>query len=73
MAGGWLEPLGRYGFNRAMRVEAVNAGRIGRLQPRAFYHPAESLALTFDRRGGDGRSRRRLRLAADAPTAASWR
>ncbi len=53
-AGGWLEPIGRYEY-RAMRVEALNAGRIGRLHPRAFYHPADSLALTFDRRGPGGR------------------
>lgn len=51
---GWLEPLGRHGFN-SMKAAAVNSGRIGRLQPRAFYHPAENFALTFDRRGGDGR------------------
>ncbi len=54
VAGGWLEPIGRYEY-RAMRVEALNAGRIGRLHPRAFYHPAENLALTFDRRGPGGR------------------
>jgi len=54
VAGGWLEPIGRYEY-RAMRVEALNAGRIGRLHPRAFYHPADSLALTFDRRGPGGR------------------
>jgi len=53
-AAGWLEPLGRYEF-RSMRIEALNAGRIARLHPRAFYHPAESLAVTFDRQGGDGR------------------
>lgn len=52
--GGWLEPIGRYGF-RATRIEAVNAGRLERLQPGALYHPSDSLALTFDRRqaGGD--------------------
>ncbi len=54
IAGGWLEPHGRYGF-RSQRAAAINAGQIGRLQPGAFYHPAGSLALTFDRRGGDGR------------------
>jgi LPS export ABC transporter permease LptG len=54
VAGGWLEPIGRYGF-RAERLEALNAGRIARLEPRALYHPAESLAVTFDSRGPDGR------------------
>lgn len=54
VASGWLEPHGRYGF-RSLRAEAVNAGRIGRLQPRAIYHPADSLAVTFDERGADGR------------------
>ena len=54
VAGGWLEPLGRYGL-RTLRAEAINAGRIGRLQPNAFYHPAESFALTFDARGPAGR------------------
>ena len=53
VAGGWLEPQGRYGF-RTLKAEAVNAGRIGRLQPRALYHPADSLAVTFDRREPDG-------------------
>ncbi|MGQ0560209.1 MAG: LptF/LptG family permease [Sphingosinicella sp.] len=56
LAGGWLEPLGRHGF-RSLRIEAVNAGRIGRLAPRAFYHPADSLAVTFDGREEDGRVR----------------
>lgn len=54
VAGGWLEPLGRYGL-RTLRAEAINAGRIGRLQPRAFYHPADNFVLTFDARGPDGR------------------
>ena len=36
-----------------MNAEALNAGQIGRLQPRAFYQPAESLAVTFDRRATD--------------------
>ena len=54
MAGGWLEPLGRYGF-RSHRIEAVNAGQIGRLQPLAIYHPGERLAVTFDRSGAQGR------------------
>ena len=57
VAGGWLEPHGRYGF-RALRIEAVNAGRLGRLEPRAIYRPAESLAVTFDRRSADGRIER---------------
>jgi lipopolysaccharide export system permease protein len=52
VTGGWLEPHGRYNF-RTMNVEALNAGQIGRLQPRAFYQPAESLAVTFDRRAAD--------------------
>jgi LPS export ABC transporter permease LptG len=51
---GWLEPHGRYGF-RSLRAEAVNAGRIGQLQPRAIYHPTDNLALTFDTRGPGGR------------------
>lgn len=54
VAGGWLEPLGRYEY-RSMRIEALNAGRIARLHPQAFYHPTENLAVTFDRRGPDGR------------------
>ena len=49
---GWLEPVGAYSF-RAMRIEAINAGRLARLEPRAIYHPADSLAVTFDRRSGD--------------------
>ena len=53
VAGGWLEPLGRYNY-RALRIEALNAGRIGRLQPRALYHPADSLAVTFDERESGG-------------------
>lgn len=53
-AGGWLEPHARYEF-RSLRAAAINAGRIGRLQPGAFYQPAPNLALTFDRRGEDGR------------------
>lgn len=53
ITGGWLEPLGRYGV-RTLSAEAVNAGRIGRLQPGAFYQPAESLALTFDSRTAEG-------------------
>ena len=52
--GGWLEPHGRYGF-RTTRLEALNAGRIARLQPRALYHPVERLTLTFDRRDAAGR------------------
>ena len=52
VTGGWLEPHGRYNF-RALRNEALNAGQIGRLQPGAFYHPADSLAVTFDRRTAD--------------------
>ena len=51
--GGWLEPQGRYGF-RMLKAEAINAGRLGRLQSRALYHPADSLAVTFDRREADG-------------------
>jgi LPS export ABC transporter permease LptG len=53
VAGGWLEPVGRYNF-RSLQIEALNAGRIGRLQPRALYHPADTLAVTFDRRSADG-------------------
>ena len=53
VAGGWLEPLGRYGF-RSMKLEAINAGRLARLEPGALYHPTEGLAVTFDRRGSDG-------------------
>ena len=48
-----LEPVGRHGFN-SLKAAALNSGRIGSLQPRAFYHPAENLAFTFDRRSGDG-------------------
>lgn len=54
VTGGWLEPLGRYGL-RSLRAEAINAGRIGRLQPRAIYHPSETLALTFDARAAGDR------------------
>ena len=54
VAGGWLEPLGRYHF-RALRAEAVNAGQAANLQPGAIYQPSDSLAVSFDRRGGDGR------------------
>ena len=53
VAGGWLEPLGRYGL-RTLRAEAINSGQISRLEPRALYHPAESFALTFDGRGPEG-------------------
>ncbi len=53
VASGWLEPLGRYAY-RALRIEARNAGRIAQLQPGAIYHPADSLAVTFDRRDPDG-------------------
>lgn len=53
LAGGWLEPHGRYGFRSTMAA-AVNSGRIGRLQPRAIYQPSDGLALTFDRRAADG-------------------
>ena len=52
VTGGWIEPHGRYNF-RTLHSEALNASQIGRLQPRAFYHPAESLAVTFDRRAAD--------------------
>jgi lipopolysaccharide export system permease protein len=54
--GGWLDPHGRYGF-RVLRIEAVNAGRIGRLQPRALYRPSDRITLTFDRRGAGGGAR----------------
>ncbi|MGQ0589251.1 MAG: LptF/LptG family permease [Sphingosinicella sp.] len=54
VAGGWLEPLGRYGF-RALRVEAVNAGQAANLQPGAIYQAIDDLAFSFDRRGADGR------------------
>ncbi|HEV2748008.1 MAG TPA: LptF/LptG family permease [Allosphingosinicella sp.] len=53
VTGGWLEPYGRHGF-RATKAAAINAGRVGGLQSRAFYRPAEGLALTFDRRAEDG-------------------
>lgn len=53
VAGGWLEPLGRYGL-RTLRAEAINSGQIGRLDRRAIYHPAVSFALTFDRREPEG-------------------
>ncbi len=52
-AGGWLEPHGRYGF-RALRIEAVNAGQIGSLQPRALFQPSDDLVMTFDERRSDG-------------------
>lgn len=52
--GGWLEPIGRHGFN-SLKAEAINAGRIGALPPRAFHQPADGLAITFDRRDADGR------------------
>lgn len=51
VAGGWLEPLGRYGF-RQLKAEALNAGRLNRLEPRALYQPTESTVFTFDRRLG---------------------
>ena len=54
VAGGWLEPLGRYQF-RALRAEAVNAGHAANLQPGAIYEPAGDLAFSFDRRGAGGR------------------
>jgi LPS export ABC transporter permease LptG len=54
VTGGWLEPIGRHQF-RTMRSEAMNAARIAALQPRAIYQPAETLALTFDRRTAPGR------------------
>src|SRR5687767_1983278 len=44
VVGGFLEPQGRYGF-RSLRIAAVNAGRIRDLQPKAFYQPAEGVAL----------------------------
>lgn len=50
-ANGFLEPLGRYNY-RAMRIAAVNAGRIRDLQPKAFYLPAEGVALTVDAQSG---------------------
>jgi LPS export ABC transporter permease LptG len=53
-AGGWLAPHGRYAF-RATRLEAINAGRLTQLEPRAIHQPAERLALTFDRRASAGR------------------
>ena len=52
-AGGWLEPHGRYGF-RTLRIEAVNAGRISALEPRALFQPGDDLAVTFDERRPDG-------------------
>jgi len=54
-ANGFLEPLGRYNY-RSMRIAAVNAGRIRDLQPKAFYLPAEGVALTVDAQSG-GESR----------------
>ena len=51
--GGWLEPEGRWGF-RTTRLEAVNAGRLAQLDPRAIYQPAQSLALTYDSRSPAG-------------------
>jgi lipopolysaccharide export system permease protein len=53
VVGGFLEPVGRYNY-RALRVAAVNAGRIRDLQPKAFYQPAEGVALTVDARTEDG-------------------
>lgn len=53
IVGGWLEPVGRHGFN-SLKAAAINSGRIGGLQPRAIYHPAEDLAFTFDRRSSGG-------------------
>lgn len=54
-ANGFLEPLGRYNY-RSMRIAAVNAGRIRDLQPKAFYLPAEGVALTVDAQS-EGESR----------------
>jgi lipopolysaccharide export system permease protein len=53
VVGGFLEPHGRYNF-RSLRVAAVNAGRIRDLQPKAFYQPAEGVALTVDSQSGAG-------------------
>jgi lipopolysaccharide export system permease protein len=53
LAGGWLEPLGRYGF-RSLRIEAVNAGQLTGLQPRAVFQSGDDLAVTFDARAPDG-------------------
>jgi lipopolysaccharide export system permease protein len=52
VVGGFLEPQGRYGF-RSLRIAAVNAGRIRDLQPKAFYQPAEGVALQVDAQEGD--------------------
>jgi lipopolysaccharide export system permease protein len=54
--GGWLDPHGRYGY-RALRIEALNAGRIGQIQPRALYRPSDRIALTFDQRAAGGGAR----------------
>lgn len=56
VVGGWLDPHGRYRY-RALKIEAVNAGRIGRLDPGAIFQPDETLAVTFDRRAADGSPR----------------
>ena len=53
-AGGWLEPQGRYGF-RMLHIEALNAARLGQMNPRVLYRPTEEIVLTFDRHEDDGR------------------
>ena len=50
---GWLEPIGQY-RTRVLRSEAVEAARLGRLDPGAVYRPNDALVLTFDRRGAGG-------------------
>ena len=42
---------------RTLKVEAVNAGKLGTLQPLALFQPDETLAVTFDERAPDGSMR----------------
>ncbi|HYD23665.1 MAG TPA: LptF/LptG family permease [Croceibacterium sp.] len=56
LAGGWLEPHGRYGY-RALKIEAADAGRLAALQPRALFQPSADLAVTYDERAPDGTMR----------------
>jgi lipopolysaccharide export system permease protein len=52
LAGGILEPHGRYGY-RTLRAEALNAGRIASLEPGAFYQPGGGVVMTMDGREGE--------------------